>query len=103
MIHSLRLVARHIQSTPALRDVQAVGGITAHVTLIGADGGKAMLEHLGFAVFPYYRPLGEFGEFWENFYTWLLMWTFNPTSVRHRQMWNLQRTEFWMGTKEFPE
>jgi hypothetical protein len=28
------------------------------------------------------------------------MWTFNPTSVRHRQMWNLQRTEFWMGTEE---
>jgi hypothetical protein len=87
-------VARHIQSTPALQDVQAVGGITARVTLIGVDGGKAMLDHLGFAVFPYYRPLGEFGEFWENFYTWWLMWTFNPTSVRHRQMWNLQQTEF---------
>jgi hypothetical protein len=69
MIHSLRLVARHIQYTPALQDVQAVGGITPHVTLIGVDGGKAMLDHLGFAVFPYYRPLGEFGEFWENFYT----------------------------------
>ena len=103
MIHSLRLVARHIQYTPALQDVQAVGGITPHVTLIGVDGGKAMLDHLGFAVFPYYRPLGEFGKFWENFYTWWLMWTFNPISVRHRQMWNLQRTEFWMGTEEFLE
>ncbi len=103
MIHSLRLVARHIQSMPALQDVQAVGGITAHVTLTGEDGGKAMLEHLGFTVFPYYRPFGAFGEFWENFYTWWLMWTFNPASVRHRTIWGLQRTEFWISTQKFLE
>ena len=23
------------------------------------------------------NPLGAFGEFWENFYTWMLMWAFS--------------------------
>ena len=95
------LVARHILSSPALQDVQAVGGVTAHVSLKKADGGRAMLEHLGFTVLPYHRPFGAFGEFWENFYTWWLMWTYNFPSVRHRKLWNLQRTEFWMTKNEF--
>ena len=100
---SLKFVARHILSTPALQDVQAVGGVTAHVSLKEADGGRAMLEHLGFTVMPYHRSFGAFGEFWENFYTWWLMWTFNPASTRHRKLWDLQRTEFWMTKEEFLE
>ncbi|MEW6092697.1 MAG: hypothetical protein AB1531_01915, partial [Chloroflexota bacterium] len=103
MVHSLRLIARYIQANPSLGDVQAVGGVTAHILLAGGDGGKAMLEHLGFTVMPYHRPLGAFGEFWENFYTWWLMWTFNPASTRRRSMFKLQRTEFWMSGRAFAE
>ena len=103
MIHSLRLVARHLQAAPSLKGVQAIGGVTAHLTLKEADGGRAMLEHLGFAVIPYHRPAGAFGEFWENFYTWWLMWTFNPVSVRHRSLFRLQRSEFWMSAQKFLE
>jgi hypothetical protein len=62
-----------------------------------------MLEHLGFIVIPYHRPFGAFGEFWENFFTWWLMWTFNPASTRRRSMFNLQRTEFWMSRRAFIE
>jgi hypothetical protein len=103
MLASLKLVAQHILANPALQAVQAVGGITAHISLKEADGGRAMLEHLGFTVMPYHRHflLGAFGEFWENFYTWWLMWTFNPVSTRHRKLWDLQRTEFWMTKEEF--
>jgi hypothetical protein len=67
------------------------------------DGGRAMLEHLGFTVLPYHRPFGAFGEFWENFHTWWLMWTFNPASLKHRSLWHLQRTEFWMTKNKFLE
>jgi len=103
MHHSLSAVAEHIKKEPSLKDIQAVGGITAHITLAAADGGRAMLNHLGFAVFPYYRPAGAFGEFWENFYTWWLMWTYNPASTKGRSLWGLQRTEFWMTAKTFLE
>jgi hypothetical protein len=100
-IVSLKLVAQHILSTPSLQEIRAVGGVTAHISLAGTDGGKALLERLGFTVLPYHRSLGAFGEFWENFYTWWLMWTYNPASTQHRKLWDLQRTEFWMTKGEF--
>jgi hypothetical protein len=103
MRYSLRLIAQYLKENPSCRDIQAVGGITAHVVLGRADGGKVMLEHLGFKVIPYHRPMGPFGEFWENFYTWWLMWTYNPASTRRRSMFNLHRTEFWMSRKAFIE
>ncbi len=100
---SLNLIARQVASTPSLCNVQAVGGVTAHISLEHARGGRAMLQHLGFTVFPYHRPFGAFGEFWENFYTWWLMWTYNPASTRRRKLWDLQRVEFWMTKDTFLE
>jgi hypothetical protein len=101
--YSLRAMAQHIQSEPSLRSARAVGGITAHISLQQADGGREMLRHLGFTIFPYHRPAGAFGEFWENFYTYWLMWTYSPASLRHRRLWGLQRTEFWMTKEKFLE
>jgi hypothetical protein len=101
MRYSLRLIARYMQENTSSDEVKVVGGITAHVVLGEADGGRVMLEHLGFKVIPYHRPLGAFGEFWENFLTWWLMWTYNPASTRRRSMFNLQRVEFWMSRQAF--
>ena len=100
-ITSFRSIARHVLETPSLQDIQAVGGVTVHISLKEADGGRAMFEHFGFTIMPYHRPFGAFGEFWENFYTWWVIWTYNPASVRHRRIWNLQRTEFWMTKEKF--
>jgi hypothetical protein len=52
-------------------------------------------------VLPYHRPLGKFGEFWENFFSWWLMWTYNDASLHSREFWRLQRTEIWMTADEF--
>lgn len=102
LVHSMRLVARQIFMDPGLQGVQAVGGVTAHILLCGG-GGKALFERMGFQVIPYYRPAGKFGEFWENFFTWWLMWAFNPPSTRNRSMFRLQRVEFWMTIGTFME
>jgi len=101
VIASLKLMAQHLRQNPSLDDVRALGGVTAFLSLGRAKGGRALFEHLGFTVLPCYRPLGAFGEFWENFYTAWLIWTFNPASLRHRRFWDLQRTEFWMGREKF--
>jgi len=101
LITSLKGVARYIQQEAALQDIKAVGGITAHILLQGASGGRNMLERLGFQVFPYHRPAGAFGEFWENFYTYWLMWAYNPHSLRHHKLLSLQRAEFWMSKHKF--
>jgi hypothetical protein len=98
---SSRAVARYIQMTSHLQEIRAIGGITAHVSLQGANGGRSMLEHLGFLVFPYHRPLGAFGEFWENLFTYWLLWAYNPNSLRHHKLLDMQRTEVWMSRENF--
>ncbi len=102
-IYSMMLVAKHIQSNPPLNDVQVIGGITTFISDEAADGGRASFQHLGFTIFPYQRSTGAFGEFWENFYGWWLMWTYNPVSARYRKMLDMQRTEFWMTRGKFLE
>ena len=99
---SLRFVARFIVTHESLGSVQAIGGITPHFWL-DDKGGIAMLNGLGFSTTPYHSRLGAFGEFWENFYSWWLMWTFNPVSSQHRSMFNLQRSEFWTSKESFLE
>ena len=101
MLHSFGAVAGHMRQNSNLLDLRAVGGVIAQINLEGSDGGRALLEHLGFTVFPYHRPAGAFGEFWENFYTWWLMWAYNPASLRHRNLFGLQRNEFWMTKEKF--
>jgi hypothetical protein len=60
-----------------------------------------MMRHLGFTILPYQRPLGRFGEFWENLFSWWLMWTYNKVSLQSREFLHLQRTEIWMTAKKF--
>lgn len=100
-IKSLGEVAGYIRWEPAMRDVRAVGGIT--VLLFSGDraNGARFMEKLGFTVMPYSNPLGRFGEFWENFYSWMLMWTYNPGSIRYRHVMAFKRAEFWMPVEEF--
>lgn len=59
------------------------------------------MQRLGFSIMPYHKPLGRFGEFCENFYSWGLMWTFNPPSWRRRELFNLRRTGVWMSREDF--
>jgi len=71
------------------------------VTSIYTNPKGGLIYRLGFSIFPYHNPLGRFGEFWENFYTWWLMWAYNPISLRGRSMYDLRRDEIWMSVGEF--
>lgn len=95
---SFRALARQVQQDPRLAGVQAVGGITVLFFPGDGSGGEKLFKHLGFAVYPYHSPLGHFGEFWENLYTWGIMWTFNAVSLRQRRLLQLRHSEIWMST-----
>ncbi len=99
--YSMKLIARHIQENQTLNDISLIGGITTFVSRESADGGRKSFEHMGFTIFPYPRPEGAFGEFWENFYGWWLMWAYNPVSARYRKMLAMQHSEFWMTREKF--
>jgi hypothetical protein len=100
-IQSLRAAAVQMRRDPRLAEVRAVCGTTALLSPDSHSGGRRFMERLGFTIFPYRSPMGRFGEFWENFYAWWLMWTYNVASLRHRQLLHLRRAELWMPAEEF--
>jgi hypothetical protein len=96
-LRSLRLLARHVQEEPGLREARALGG----ATVLAARPAQGLIPRLGFHILPYRHPLGRFAEFWENAYTWALMWTFNQSSLRKRPLLRLRRSEIWMTAEDF--
>jgi len=100
-IASLRALARLMKNDPALASVQAVCGVLALLSPGDHPAGVRLMERMGFTVRPYYRPLGRFGEFWANFYSWWIIWTYNPASLRGRRLDRLERMEIWMQADDF--
>ncbi len=100
-IASLHAVAGQVAHDPRLASVRAIGGATALFSPVERPGGVHLMQRLGFTVVPYHRPLGCFGEFWENLYSWWITWAFNAVSLRQRRLLRLQRSEIWMSVEDF--
>ncbi len=95
---SFRVLAHQVRLNPLLAGVQAVGTPAAALVYPDAGpGGEKLMERLGFTCFPYRHPLGRFGEFWENFYTWAIIWTYNEKTLQGRRLTRMKRFEFWMS------
>ena len=101
LISSFKGVAKLIMEDPRCLDARAVAGVSALFSSTEHIGGMQMIQRMGFTVLPYHRPLGRFGEFWENLFSWWLMWTYNTNSLNSRKFWRLKRTEIWMTREEF--
>lgn len=101
LVRSLHAVSRHMRLSPNLADVNAVGGVISLPSQEDHSGGVRLLQRLGFMVSPCRSSLGRLLESCENFYSWGLMWTFNPTSQRRKKLLRLRRFELWMLTEDF--
>jgi hypothetical protein len=125
--HSFGLVAAYMQdetagrTSPELsqvrRSVRLVGGVTILLTSGLHEAGSRFVQDMGFTVIPYASPLGRFGEFWENFYSWMIIWTFYPSNSsspplndrpshlgeagRGLPLFRLHRSEMWMSRQAF--
>ncbi len=98
--HSLRLLAAHVQTDPALRDIRAVHGRMALPAPNAGESSFALARRLGFDV----RPsdggaAARFRKFWNNVHLWLLIWVFNPGRFRSRRHKVLKWSWFdlWMS------
>lgn len=98
---SLQAAADLLRSDPRFAEVQAVGGATVLIPLPGETASGGFVRRLGFTVLPYAGRLRRFGEFWENFYTWWIMWAYNMPSLRGKNLLRLRRHEMWMSRREF--
>ena len=99
--YSLSLAADFLQNSPRAASVRGVGGMTILLDAGLHASGRQFVQRLGFQVFPYSNPLGRFGEFWENFYSWIIIWTFNPRSLPRRSLFSLRRSEIWISREAF--
>jgi hypothetical protein len=99
--HSLRLAAAYIKADQNLAKAQAFGGITSVFGPDPQDSGAKFIRQAGFTVMPYFRPMGSFGEFWENFYSWWLIWAYNPASVKGLGLTHMRRAEMWIEMGDF--
>jgi hypothetical protein len=100
-LRSLEAVASYLQNQADMDDVQAIGGMTILLMPGDPGGGEALAQRFGFTALPYHNPLGWFGEFWENLYTWALIWTYNPVSLEYHRLFQIRRSEIWMSRREF--
>lgn len=101
LVHSFKLIAEEMIRDQRYSRVSAVYGESAVFSFSEHVGGTHLMQHLGFTVVPYHSPLGRFGEFWENLFSWWLMWTYNQASLHSREFLRLQRTEIWITRDEF--
>lgn len=98
---SLRKAAEYIQSDPHLRSLRAVMGVTSLLRPPEKPGEWHPMQRFGFTVMLYKSRLGRFGEFWENFYAWLLANAYNPTSLWQWGIFKRRRAEIWISMRSF--
>lgn len=98
---SFRKTAKYIQSDIHLRALRAVMGVTSLFSPPETPGEWHPMQRLGFTVIPYKSRLGRFGEFWENFYAWLLANAYNPISLWQWGIFTRKRTEIWISMHSF--
>lgn len=99
MAASLRLLAAHIRDHADWDGIRAFRGETALDPHWGGWAGASVLGRLGLELLPpepdsWPRP---FTDFWENLYTWWLIWTFAPASLRSKRFWRIRRRQVWIS------
>jgi hypothetical protein len=105
---SLCLLDGYLEATGNrdLAAAQALHAETGFLTSQALDGGATILQRLGFEVERPRRHTGawaRFGEFWADFYSWLLIWTYNPASLQHKRLLSLERSELWLSRRTLHE
>ncbi len=100
---SLKKLATYLEDEPQFANIRAFRGETAFFEKSLEE--SALFERLGFDLVRADRKsrLKRFGEFWENLYTWWLIWTFNPGSLRRKEFFRMERAQLWISRQALLE
>jgi len=99
--YSLHLLADYIRQEPRLREAEFLKGEMAFPK-VKEKQFEELINRLGF-VLDSREPKGiweHFAEFWENFYSWALIWAFNPASLKKKSLLGMRRYRLWMRKEE---
>jgi hypothetical protein len=104
-VKSLRSLASYI-SEEGLADIVALGGQMAFLEKDDSPVLGSLAAQLGFDLVNLTAEGGRwrrFTHFWENIFSWALMWAFNPASLRGKRFLRLQRYRLWMSRRTLLE
>lgn len=100
LARSLVELAAEVESNPRLRGLKAFRGVTSFGSQDGLHQVARLAEQWGFELVDQQKPRGifrRFASFWENLYTWWIIWAFNPASLKGKSLWRLQRGQLWIS------
>jgi hypothetical protein len=104
-VKSLRSLAAYIGAEER-QDIVALGGQMAFLEKEDSPVLVTVTARLGFDLVNLTAEGGRwrrFTHFWENLYSWAMMWTFNPGSLRGKRFLRLQRYRLWMSRRTLLE
>ena len=99
--YSLQLLAAALQAEVFSA---APAGIYAEFGFTEQDrSAERVFRRLGFTVRIKEDPGLRFWRraFWENFYAWMLMWTYAPGTLKGKEMTKLKRIQVWISYTQF--
>ena len=100
-VKSLRSLAAYI-TAEELEDIVALGGQMAFLEKDDSPVLASVAVQLGFDIVNLTAQGGRwrrFTHFWENMFSWALMWAFNPASRRGKRFLRSQRYRLWMSRR----
>ncbi len=107
LLVSLRLLSRYLALRPELAAVRAIGSDAAGFFTGGnIAAGRDLFARMGFEL---QRPRvdpdarARFVSFWENLYSWMLIWAYNPATLQGKPPWSLERAALWMSRATLEE
>lgn len=103
---SLELLSEHLAATPRWHGVRALCGEATFMRSENMSAGLSLLSRIGLEVHPSDRGTASWQRLaaWgENLFSWLLMWTYNPASLRGRTPAAIERYWVWMSRRTLDE
>jgi hypothetical protein len=100
-VKSFRSLAAYIAANEP-QDIVALGGQMAFLEKENSPVLASVAVQLGFDIVNLTAQGGRwrrFTHFWENIFSWALMWAFNPGSLRGKRFLRLQRYRLWMSRR----
>ncbi len=96
--HSLRLLAEFLATRHEFHNVRAIYADFGFVQEDRMEQMQRLTTRLGFDFIPRERPGWDVRQraFWDNIFSWWLMWTFNPASLAGKSFTHIRRAELWM-------
>lgn len=109
LLFTLVELDRFISEDPRFMNVKAFTGRT---TLMSHNAEDGLLKRLGFEFIqsswplkggPFMRNIRSFGALLENCYWWVLVWAFNPGSLKGKRFKDLLRCDVWISRRKIEE